>query len=144
MILPIECTNFENALTIFETINNRGMDLSDADIFKSKLYKNAGEQKDEFINQWNEISSNLEKDKVIDFKRIFTQLMHVIRGEEDRIENIVGLRKFYDYEKSRRLSKWQDILNSMKKLTRIIHREANLQFQSRHSVLIAYIFKNSV
>ena len=29
-------------------------------------------------------------------------------------------------------------------LTRIIHREANLQFQSRHGVLVGYIFKNSV
>jgi len=116
VILPIECTNFENALTIFETINNRGMDLSDADIFKSKLYKNAGSQKDEFINQWNEISNSLERDKVIDFKRIFTHFMHVIRGKEEKTDNIVGLRKFYDYEKSRRLSNWQDVLTSMKKL----------------------------
>ena len=118
VILPIECTSFENALTIFETINNRGMDLSDADIFKSKLYKNAnaGTQKEDFINQWNEISSNLEKDKAMDFKKIFTQLMHVIRGKENITENIVGLRKFYDQEKSRRLSDWQDVLNSMKKL----------------------------
>ena len=43
-ILPIELvgSNQEEAnnraLTIFETINNRGMDLSDADIFKAKLY----------------------------------------------------------------------------------------------------------
>jgi hypothetical protein len=92
------------------------MDLSDADIFKSKLYKNAGNQKDEFINQWNEISSNLEKDNFIDFKRIFTHLMHIIRGKEGIIENIKGLRKFYDEDKSKRLSNWQDILNSMKKL----------------------------
>lgn len=28
-----------NALMVFETINNRGMDLQDADIFKAKLYK---------------------------------------------------------------------------------------------------------
>jgi uncharacterized protein with ParB-like and HNH nuclease domain len=116
VILPIECTNLESALTIFETINNRGMDLSDADIFKSKLYKNAGIQKEEFVNQWNEISNNLEKEKTIDLKRIFTQYMHVIRGKEKIIENIVGLRKFYDHEKSRRLSNWQDVLISMKKL----------------------------
>jgi len=116
VILPIECTNFENALTIFETINNRGMDLSDADIFKSKLYKNAGTQQKKFVDQWNEISNNLEKDKVIDFKRIFTHLMHIIRGEEGIIENIKGLRKFYDEDKSRRLSDWQGILDSMKKL----------------------------
>ena len=45
VLLPIECTNIESALTIFETVNNRGMDLSDSDIFKSKLYKNAEEEK---------------------------------------------------------------------------------------------------
>jgi uncharacterized protein with ParB-like and HNH nuclease domain len=116
VILPIECTNLESALTIFETINNRGMDLSDADIFKSKLYKFAGRQKDEFIDQWNEISNNLEKEKTTDLKRIFTHYMHIIRGDEKIIETIKGLRKFYDEDKSRRLSNWQDVLNSIKKL----------------------------
>ena len=46
-LLPIELTDTtidsaENkALTIFETINNRGMDLQDADIFKARLYAKA-------------------------------------------------------------------------------------------------------
>lgn len=45
-LLPIELTedsvlNANNkALKIFETINNRGMNLEDADIFKAKLYDN--------------------------------------------------------------------------------------------------------
>lgn len=46
-LLPIELTGKtqddanEKALTIFETINNRGLNLEDADIFKAKLYKKA-------------------------------------------------------------------------------------------------------
>ena len=46
-LLPIELTGptqdaaNEKALIIFETMNNRGMNLEDADIFKAKLYKNA-------------------------------------------------------------------------------------------------------
>lgn len=46
-ILPIELsaadiTDAEDkALNIFETINDRGMNLEDADIFKAKLYNKA-------------------------------------------------------------------------------------------------------
>lgn len=42
------------ALTIFETINNRGLDLADADILKAKLYEMASSVKEgnEFILEW--------------------------------------------------------------------------------------------
>jgi uncharacterized protein with ParB-like and HNH nuclease domain len=44
-LLPIELIGktsneaLDKALVIFETINNRGMNLEDADIFKAKLFK---------------------------------------------------------------------------------------------------------
>lgn len=44
VILPIHCDSEDDALTIFETINNRGMSLSDADIFKSTLYANSAKK----------------------------------------------------------------------------------------------------
>ena len=39
IILPIECETSETALTIFSTLNDRGMPLSDSDIFKAQIYK---------------------------------------------------------------------------------------------------------
>ena len=54
ILLPIEADNQNTALRIFSTLNDRGMPLSDADIFKAqfyKYYKSKG-QKDEFITRW--------------------------------------------------------------------------------------------
>jgi uncharacterized protein with ParB-like and HNH nuclease domain len=116
MVLPIECTDFDSALTIFETINNRGMDLSDADIFKSKLYKNSGDQKDDFVAKWNDLVASIDKIG-IDLKDIFSHLMHVIRGQENNVDSIMGLRKFYDQNQSSRLKNWNDVMNSLDKLT---------------------------
>lgn len=39
IVLPIECTDLDSALTIFGTLNNRGLPLADSDIFKAELYK---------------------------------------------------------------------------------------------------------
>lgn len=39
MLLPIECDSIDDALIIFNTLNNRGLPLSDADIFKAQLFK---------------------------------------------------------------------------------------------------------
>ena len=39
IILPIECSDLDSALTIFGTLNNRGLPLADSDIFKAELYK---------------------------------------------------------------------------------------------------------
>ena len=52
VLLPILCETEDDALNIFETINNRGLSLSDADIFKSKLYAGIESSKrSEFIDE---------------------------------------------------------------------------------------------
>lgn len=115
VVLPIECTDFESALTIFETINNRGMDLNDADIFKSKLYKFSGSKKDEYIARWNDLVQNVSNNGV-ELKDIFSHYMHVQRGKEKIVDSIVGLRKFYDQNNSSRLKQWESVLDSLDKL----------------------------
>jgi uncharacterized protein with ParB-like and HNH nuclease domain len=115
VLLPIECTDFESALTIFETINNRGMDLSDADIFKSKLYKYSLNDNDLFVERWNELSSNVDNTD-LEIKDLFTHYMHVLRGKEGNVDSIIGLRKFYDQENSKRLKNWEGVMNSLEKL----------------------------
>ena len=39
IILPIEASSAESAMDIFFALNNRGLQLSDSDIFKFKFYK---------------------------------------------------------------------------------------------------------
>jgi hypothetical protein len=53
IILPIECVTQETALTIFSTLNDRGMPLADSDIFKAQLYRNCDteEKRKEFTQE---------------------------------------------------------------------------------------------
>ena len=56
ILLPIDADDQETALTIFNTLNNRGLPLSDADIFKSHIYKGLDElQKKSFIDKWKRL-----------------------------------------------------------------------------------------
>lgn len=54
ILLPIEAESQDTALRIFSTLNDRGLPLSDADIFKAQFYKYYGSlgNKDEFIAEW--------------------------------------------------------------------------------------------
>jgi uncharacterized protein with ParB-like and HNH nuclease domain len=54
IFLPIEAEEQDTALQIFSTLNDRGLPLSDADIFKAQFYKFYGDkgEKDNFIDEW--------------------------------------------------------------------------------------------
>ena len=101
-ILPIESDDIEqdsareNALIIFETINNRGLDLSDADIFKAQLYTSSANisKQNEFIIKWNILVERVEdiSYKIDDVFRIY---MHIIRGINKDIDSEIGLRQFF-------------------------------------------------
>lgn len=122
IILPILCEDQDHALTIFETINNRGKSLSDADIFKAQIYKIALKNNEQnlFIEQWNQISE--KTNSIVDIFRIYS---HIIRGQKKDIEIEIGLRKFFTTKplKNRaglELSKqenWQRILDDLEKLS---------------------------
>ena len=68
-ILPIETEDIDadkarkNALQIFETINNRGLNLSSSDILKAELYSMAlNELKhQDFVNKWKKLYTNCKK-----------------------------------------------------------------------------------
>ena len=96
IILPIECNNQETALTIFQTLNNRGLDLHDADIFKAQIYRSKGtpEAQKIFTDQWNGLVEICEAAK-LEVDDIFRYYTHVLRGKEENIHNEIALRKFY-------------------------------------------------
>lgn len=101
-LLPIELRGktkdeaSEKALVIFETINNRGMNLEDADIFKAKLYKRAKKVYEEeiFIDLWRTFKSDCKKLK-IDIDDVFRYYSHVIRGKQGITSNETNLREFF-------------------------------------------------
>lgn len=57
ILLPIEADLQDTALRIFSTLNDRGLPLADADIFKAQFYKyyDKIDLKDEFINDWKSL-----------------------------------------------------------------------------------------
>ena len=124
-ILPIELvgSNQEEAnnraLTIFETINNRGMDLSDADIFKAKLYAKAvtKEEQDEFMSLWTEFKKN-SKNIGLSIDDGFRFYSHILRGKAGTTKNEINLRDFFTSQNSPLSQK--TYVEVMKDLIRII------------------------
>lgn len=104
IILPIECDTSETALTIFSTLNDRGLPLADSDIFKAKIYRNldSQEKRKEFTNTWKELTQICkEADSSID--DMFRYYTHVLRARNNDKTKEVGLRKFYAEDKYSRL-----------------------------------------
>lgn len=96
IMLPIECDNFDIGLTIFNTLNDRGMPLSDSDIFKAQMYKllKTDKEKSEFIDKWKNLEDELKKCNM-SINDIFRYYTHIIRAREGIVDKEIGLRKFY-------------------------------------------------
>jgi len=107
-ILPIQSVDAEEekarekALVIFETINNRGLDLSDADIFKAQLYNSAlnQEKSEDFIERWTRLDKLAKYNDytLVDVFRIYT---HILRGKNKETGNEIGLRAFFSQDSSK-------------------------------------------
>lgn len=116
IILPITADTQDTALTIFSTLNDRGLPLSDADIFKAKIYNNLSEKnKEEFIEEWKELEE--ESSKISEsIQQLFYYYMFYLRAlEEDRKTTTPGLRKYYSNNKFEKLLK-VDIMENLKKI----------------------------
>ena len=105
VLLPIHCASQDDALVIFETINNRGMPLNDADIFKAKLHKSAGDESTDFIKQWNSLN---------DHEWLFRIHMNVLRAKDNDTSKEIALRTYFT-KKDHLNSDWKIVMNSLKK-----------------------------
>lgn len=104
IILPIECDKQETALTIFSTLNDRGLPLSDSDIFKAQIYKylKTASERQEFTNTWKELTSTC-KEAYISIDDVFRYYTHVLRAKAQDRSKEVGLRSFYSKDSYARL-----------------------------------------
>ena len=114
VLLPIECGSDDDALTIFQTINNRGMSLTDADIFKAKLYHSVPEsERGAFIESWKHLGTSENAEW------LFRVLMHIIRAKNSFTDKEIGLRPFFTANKSQYLADWHSIMMSLKKINAV-------------------------
>ena len=105
ILLPITADDQETALTIFNTLNNRGLPLSDADIFKSYIYKKLDDaSKKSFIQKWKKLETDAAKvDESI--QSLFYYHMFYLRAREnDDKSTTPGVRKYYLDKNHNRLS----------------------------------------
>ena len=104
--MPIEAESQDTALRIFTTLNNRGLPLSDADIFKAQFYKlcNTKSEKDDFIEKWKALEEKSGRIfrplNGIPMDELFTRYMYFIRSKQGiKSSTTEALRKFYEKDK---------------------------------------------
>lgn len=110
------------ALTIFETINDRGLELADADIFKARLFVKAinEEQKNEFKTLWTDLKRACRNLK-IEIDDIFRYYSHILRGIDNNIRNEISLREFFTSANSPISQKsYKEIMDDLIRLTDIL------------------------
>jgi uncharacterized protein with ParB-like and HNH nuclease domain len=127
ILLPIEAESQDTALRIFSTLNDRGLPLSDADIFKAQFYKHYStkNQKDKFIEQWKEleeITGRIFKPlNGTPMDELFTRYMYFIRAKQGiKSSTTEALRKFYEKGKYSIL-KQDETLSNLKILVDFWH-----------------------
>ena len=93
-IIRIDCKNREFAIKLFQVLNDRGMDLTAADLIKSflieKLYnKYKGDQEttklkeDQFISDWREMEQNI-KNSDLNLNELFIIYEYYILGQNPK------------------------------------------------------------
>ncbi len=106
ILLPITADNQDTALTIFSTLNDRGLPLSDADIFKAKIYNQLEpNEKKSFIERWKDLDEQAT-DANESIQQLFYYNMFYYRAlEQDTKTTTPGVRKYYAANKFERLYK---------------------------------------
>lgn len=104
ILLPITADNQDTALTIFSTLNDRGMPLSDADIFKAKIYNSLSKaEKEDFIENWKDLDERATYAGE-SIQQLFYYYMYYLRAKEgDSNSTTPGVRKYFLADKAFRL-----------------------------------------
>lgn len=133
IILPITAEDQDMALTIFSTLNDRGLPLSDADIFKAKIYNHLKpEDKQGFIERWKELDQQcISIGESI--QSLFTYYMFHIRATEDDAKTTTpGVRKYFLENKCYRLyqDNLLDDLFTLLALRKVIKKRISIDTES--------------
>lgn len=102
IMLPIEAESQDTALRIFSTLNDRGLPLSDADIFKSQFYKFYSQrgEKDAFIARWKVLeegaNATFRPMRGTPMDELFTRYMYYRRAKKGiKDTTTASLRDFF-------------------------------------------------
>ena len=133
ILLPITADNQDTALTIFSTLNDRGLPLSDADIFKARIYNQLdSEAKKEFIEVWKNLDEQATEVNE-SMQQLFYYNMFYYRAlENDTKSTTPGVRKYYSANNFERLSKpaLLDTLSVILNLWNVVNKHKEIENES--------------
>lgn len=113
----LDVTEPENAYTVFESLNDRGIDLSVLDLLKNHVFRTAGHDNEAQIqNNWTTMIARLGDRKADDFLKVFWTSRY---GRTQRGKLFHDLKKKY--------SKKQDVLDLSGCLADIAETYANIE-----------------
>ena len=130
ILLPITADSQDTALTIFSTLNDRGLALNDADIFKAKIYNHLNaKEKEGFIESWQHLDDDAT-DASESIQKLFYYYMFYLRAlENDRKSTTPGARKYYSQKNFERLytSKLIDDLRKILSLWLVVNNKTVIE-----------------
>ncbi|MBQ9417042.1 MAG: DUF262 domain-containing protein [Bacteroidales bacterium] len=129
ILLPITADTQDTALTIFQTLNNRGLPLNDADIFKAKIYNHLhDEDKADFINKWKKLEKEAEETGE-DVTRLFYYYMFYLRAKDKIVDSTTpALRRYFLEHSGKRLyeDSLMDNLDRILTLWKVVNRKYDI------------------
>ncbi len=105
ILLPIETNSQSTALRIFTTLNDRGMPLSDSDIFKAQFYKfyqrQGKSEKENFVSRWKDLerlcNKNFRPRTGTPLDDLFMRYMYYLLARSGtKNDTFQGLRPYYE------------------------------------------------
>lgn len=161
ILLPIEVDSQNTALRIFTTLNDRGMSLTDSDIFRAQLYKlfaqDGKQSKDEFIKRWKDLTGlcnkNFHPRKGTPLDDLFRRYMYYAKTkkaikDDKRIsdtfdkmrdfyaeDNYAVLRRAKTFDDLEELARfWDDVANRCERFTPSVLKKLYVLSYSPYSI----------
>ena len=129
-IIEIRSWQVEQAIMMFNSLNSKGMPLSDADIISAQMYSKLSSnenKRNKFNELWEQIKNKAEElktKKITDISGVLQQFMYINRAihKEYLKENSVdvttpGLRRYYTEIRKELLNEPLDLCEKLKKIT---------------------------
>lgn len=149
-LLPIELDGAtieeatSRALVIFETINNRGLDLSDADILKAKLYEmaNSVNEDNSFKRYWEDLGTKCREFRC-EINDIFRFYLRILRAKHNLTTSEPNLRNYFmrDPDSPFKKKQWSDILEDLNNVADAIGFMNSLRYSSAKAALLFRILE---
>lgn len=110
-LIEIQVSDDSDAFIIFETLNDRGLDLAVADLVKNYLFSLGGTNLDKFKQSWIEISTLVGRENITQFLRhywlsfydlvrerdLYREIKLKIRTKTNALQFITDIRKSADH-----------------------------------------------